>query len=1296
MTLESHSYPDALLKLVCEPIENATDNIVAPSRVSLNRKKVTTTVIRVHINATTVRVESNGEGIPVLYLDYKDESGNIQNLLIPEVMVSHMNAGTNLQLEKSDIRAGVGRNGVGLKCTNGMSSSLKFRIVDPQNKKIYEQHFEDGCSIIHPASVKDFTKTQLKKNLEHSMVVQFIPELSHFKDVESLECIIPKVRARLYKAAAYFGSAVKIYFNNKLCSTCQNLKQYMKCFGFEDGESAFIRSIGMDLQIGFGVSITNTFHFEACVGGLDVEQGGPFIDKIKNIIVNAYMHKYNTQRGGSASSHSRTVNITRAIVLSKLFLCVFYRPRNPEFSSQTKLQLVTPIPQTTLKDWKKIVTTYLNKGYDASKLTLHYDAILQDQDKETPEISQQAVNELQRIYENSLHSIHQLRDAVHAGVSSRYSECTLYIGLRGITVLYDVVDNYTHGVLEVDSDILAQVPSQIQAIEAFLQKQLIVPSHKRPKIAQHLIFMNRDVNNIANALGLIPSGVYTAQSIQRALRLRYNKVCFVLDSSPRGTYVLWQLLYLFYVGWPELLQLNLFYRVDIPTKITYTKIQNATQVTSYTEPILDISTLPIQTLQERLASQEEIELSVKNYDLMNVLFENHKRRERNAWLEGLSHDNGSSTHKSRTHLLRVYKSQHVYGSDGFRPGQRHVIQTALKIFSNLTQTPMYMQASMDIPTFVHHISLKEGETPIMEYSPQSVRGGTHKIRHVITYMDAKPISYPHVIIKMVQNYVGRNNVPLFTGIGMFGTRIGGSSGKTQSKFKVHSFSGGSVKTGLGSLRQKKIQPIAHGLDTSPHHLLRIRVPTYFYKLFPPIECSPDNPKEDEMWPTIPLLLCNTQHGQFVTRKTQFPLLHPLKLIEGLIKRTEYPASEMKWDQYIVPYYHGFTGKVYLDKAENNKNQTILVTEGVYSKLSRHTVKITEIPVHHYSLEDYKNRVLVPLMTKQMLESCFDYCTPTQVHFEVTFARTVSDKLDLMNLLELKKSVEIHLNVMMEENVSKNFESIPEYLEWWYTHKLCSVKSRMMIQTTQREEELSRLLVEEKILTQLRIRGMGSKGMHTMMHGRQVARMKTKHDVRDVMKGWCKNITLDQSNALFQKPLAWFCESDVISYQELLRDKHERLFLRLDSERVYQNDLRELKSLLERELFDMDVPEWIAPTTVNGIVINENKDDEEGKQSKKSKKRKLRFSSDRRFDPNLERNRKNNTYSKKNRKNKKRKKKHKLDTTGPTSSSSSEENGFDSDYEDPTREEMDDAHTENMMYRTLGYKRDREYRTQKQM
>jgi hypothetical protein len=230
-----------------------------------------------------------------------------------------------------------------------------------------------------------------------------------------------------------------------------------------------------------------------------------------------------------------------------------------------------------------------------------------------------------------------------------------------------------------------------------------------------------------------------------------------------------------------------------------------------------------------------------------------------------------------------------------------------------------------------------------------------------------------------------------------------------------------------------------------------------------------------------------------------------------------------------------------------------------------------------------------------------------------------------------------------------------------------------------------------------MKGMGSKGMHTMLHGRQILKMKAPHDVREVMQKWCK-LPIEQAEQLFQKPLSWYCETDVLQYQELLQDKHSHLHLRLDSERVYQNDLRSLKSKLERDVFKIDSTKiWVAPKTLNGKRIDNFEQEEEeeysinSKKKKKKKKRKLTFSSDRRFDPSLKRNESNNKPNKRSKKNKhkrKRKRQHGHDD----SSSDDPSNNIPSDFEEPTREEMDDAHTEEMMYKTLNYEKKREYRT----
>ena len=187
----------ALEKIIDEVLQNALDR---------QHKDPLLSRIDVDVDASTgtISVKNDGHGMPVT--KPARTSPDIPDAYWPTIVCTKDMAGGNFTKSAKGHYAG-GRNGIGMKVSNILSSMFRFEVLDLTNQLHFVQTWTDGMRVASPAEVKP------KKTQRGYVRVTFQPDLAYFKErVGSFgPHVLLLIQSRAFEIAAQ--SRVPVYLN---------------------------------------------------------------------------------------------------------------------------------------------------------------------------------------------------------------------------------------------------------------------------------------------------------------------------------------------------------------------------------------------------------------------------------------------------------------------------------------------------------------------------------------------------------------------------------------------------------------------------------------------------------------------------------------------------------------------------------------------------------------------------------------------------------------------------------------------------------------------------------------------------------------------------------------------------------------------------------------------------------------------------------------------------------------------------------------------------------------------------
>lgn len=489
LTKEKAVISTGLLKMFDELAMNAVDQI---SKSGRGKNKLTYIHFDIN-NDGWFGCANDGKGIPI-----KIFSGDTR--YIPEVLFTQPKSGSNFK----DVKEGAGQNGIGIKLTTIMSSSVEIHVIDPSSD--YKQTVTNNGQTINAPTITSIKCAH--KNMVHyrfrpdTKMIDENTTASAWKDIlnKTSECMIK----RILDIRALIDPSIEIRINGST----------LDAFPFEIYASklwrAYLTSKGINTMDEYAdryhiisrkgftlfIGLSPAFEHISYINGISVDKGGVHIKTLTNTLNNDFKGRLKTKNS----------------IKNRLFICMNLQLTSPEFSSQAKTELTNAVGLT---EKLKLTTKDLNAIFT----TLRIDELFNERKQEKVEklFSSRRVTK----------DCPKLLDAEQAGKRKAFN--TLFIcegdsasSLAKIGMTCPNIGHKNFGCLPLQGKI-----DNIRGGKDKLSKVLKNPEDADEKLKKNII------TQILMTLGATPNRVYSS-----AEELRYQRIVVLKDADTDGANIL--------------------------------------------------------------------------------------------------------------------------------------------------------------------------------------------------------------------------------------------------------------------------------------------------------------------------------------------------------------------------------------------------------------------------------------------------------------------------------------------------------------------------------------------------------------------------------------------------------------------------------------------------------------------------------------------------------------------------------------------------------------------------------------
>ena len=695
-------YSPALYKIFDEIIVNSYDQTIRDKTVS---------TIKVDIKNDSFSCFNDGVGIDIaIHPEHK--------IYIPELIFANLMTSTNY--DDSEQRITGGTHGLGAKLVAIFSEKFIIEVWDKKRNLYYYQEIENNLSKINKAVIKK----QSEKT--GGIKITVFPDFERFKIKDINEGMIHLFEKRVIDLIGLVPNIISIELNNnKLIES--SWKNYLSFYANDWLFGSCIKNQLWEFAIRFGADTHISF-----VNGIYTSRGGKHLDYFFDLILNKLQKMVHP-------------DLTKKLLKDYLNVALKSSIINPSFSSQTKEELMTPVPKFGME-------CFINpKFWDEIKKSNIIEKLKQVVSYSTQKI----LSKLEGSKKSKIKGIYKLEDANYAG-TKKSTECTLILtegdsakatAIAGISAIKDGRNYF--------------------GVYPLRGKLLNVREASTSQLSN-----NNEINELKKILGL-KSGVKREE-------LRYNSVMFMMDADEDGSHIKGLILNFFDFFYPHLLEQKDFIKILVTPVVKATQkdkvfsFQNLRAYSTWKETndstkwnikyYKGLGTSTSKEAQEYFLNLDKNTIDIlekgSNTDIL-LAFAKEKIEDRKKWLIKYDPENILQLEPPMTITIKQFVNQELihfsnYDNirsipsiiDGFKPSQRKVIYACLK--KNLVNEMKIDQLSGAVAeiTAYHH-----GE--------QSLVG---------------------TIINLAQNFVGSNNVNLLEPIGQLGTRLMGGKDHSSARY----------------------------------------------------------------------------------------------------------------------------------------------------------------------------------------------------------------------------------------------------------------------------------------------------------------------------------------------------------------------------------------------------------------------------------------------------------------------------------------------------------------------------------
>lgn len=978
---ENITYAPAIERIFIEIISNAADNVI---RGKTSKEKCTTIKININQESGETTVWNDGLYIPV---EVHDE----ENIYNHTLIFSNLHAGENF--EDDDVRYTSGKNGLGAKITNVFSKVFTVRGNDPQNKKLFIQEWKNnmketlGPKITASKLVKGFTE------------ITWVPDFERF-GIDGYTDDIIKLYTKLVIDIAML-TKVNVYLNGEKIPVT-TLSSYANIYeNANTEEHLFIKTADSEV---FLTPSTNDFQAISFVNGIYTCNGGAHVDAWVEALLRPIVEKFNGKK------NKPTINIRDVKQFFRIFVSA--NVDKPIFDSQSKHKLESP---EVVPEIKKTHITAISKWSSFSNIEniirTKEMAVLKKTEKKKKNIKIDGY------------------DAANFAGTKDSEDCIL--------ILCEGLSAKTYAVAGIQKGtVCGKTGRDYIGIMSLTGKILNTRNAAISTIAKNAV-----ITNLVNAIGLKHDVDYTEDKNFKTLN--YGKVLFLTDADDDGIHISSLLMNFFHSMFPSLLErqdpfllsmatpiIRVFGNKNTPDILFYDENRFKQYLATQTKKINAKyykglgTTRPedvADTFGLKMIEYVNDEDTLEN---MNKAFHKKYADLRKEWLAEYNPENVTFSLDDEGELCDMNISDYI--------------NTQLIKFS-------HSDCKRSIPSMID--GLKESQRKIL-YAVKKRKlkytGSSLKVAQLGGYT-AEHSNYHHgeqnlydTIVKMANEFVGSNNIPLLYRDGMMGSRLANGDDAASARY---------IYTKMDMLTEYIFREEDECLLTQVNDDGDLVQP-YFYV------------------PIIPMILVNGTIGIGSGWSSNIPLHNPLEIVDCIKMWLENDCSiyteEIVEDENgeqtsnftcilpeIQPWYRGFKGII----EPNGKNRYI--TYGICEEGSRVNTKIvTEIPVN-MSIDKFKEHC-EDLITEKKIKDMANYSGPNTPNFVITEIKNGMecdvDTLKLHSYLYTSNMV-----LFDEKEQIKKYETVHEIIE-----DFCKVRYEFYIK---RKEHLVNVLeIELKYLS----------------------------------------------------------------------------------------------------------------------------------------------------------------------------------------------------------------------------------------
>lgn len=702
------SVSPALIRTFVEILSNAIDNI--------ERDTSKMSYISVVLSATHCEIKNDGAVIPIEQHEIETSKGK-ELIYNHSLIFGHLLSGSNY--DDNEKRYTSGRNGLGAKLTNVLSTSFTVEGVDPSNKAKLVQKWTNNMRDTDGPKVTKTPRTTGYTSIKWSWDCDWFGMKGLPEDTLDL-LAMHVLNASLLTGLKVTLNGIKLpnklsaYFDLLGCSTADQLK-------LENEHSR--------------VFVVPSSEFEAIsfVNGIQTKNGGKHVTAWVDAVCRPVIEKL---RGKSSSTTTLTIKDVKPYFK---FLVVTRIP-NPEFESQEKNELKTPVKADPITPYQVTKIMKWSIGETLKGLTLS---------KEKKQVT--------KALASAKHPVIDGYDKANNAGGAKGKDCTLIVceGLSAKTFAVDGIGKGLNG--KKGRDWFGIYP---------LRGKMLNTRNATPTSIKN----NAVTTNLMKILGL------DYGNPDRLEKLNYGRLCIITDADVDGIHIEGLILNFFHSLFPKLLKRNFIISMKTPIlrvgKTYYFDERSATgmlqdknnKVKYYKglgaiEPKETDCVFGIKMLQF-----EEDKDSDRSF---TTAFDKGESLERKGWLaqyDPTDKKKRTLDDESSLDMIKFSISRHLNEElikffhddckrsipsalDGLKESQRKIVYVAKKHLSKDTKVAQF---GADV---ARHTNYHHGEENLFK-----------------------------TIIKMAQSFPGSNNIPLFAELGRFGTRLEGGDDAASPRY----------------------------------------------------------------------------------------------------------------------------------------------------------------------------------------------------------------------------------------------------------------------------------------------------------------------------------------------------------------------------------------------------------------------------------------------------------------------------------------------------------------------------------